>query len=193
MTESAFSILSKIPFQFEVFNHIAKALNCFIRLSECHPYLINWSIIRNSYLLTNLHKSNSITLPIFFPLSLSLSLPVPTAVKWNISLLIRWHSFEGNSRYFSMVSVNLISVYFIKSFHSFLFHSPNHFFFDDDTNFSDTQVAFSSVFCCFIIAMRKCSVLVAQHKSHFSSTWQFFICLVFFYLFFCFNASTHLD
>lgn len=122
MWESAFSI--SVGFvRFEVFNHIAKALNCFIRLSECHPYLINWSIIRNSYLLTNLHKSNSITLPIFFSFlfpSLCLSLrSVPTAVKWNISLLIRWHSFEGNLRDFSMVSVNLISVYFIKSFHNF--------------------------------------------------------------------------
>lgn len=44
-----------------------RALNCLIGLSECHPYLINWSIIRNSYLLTNLHKHNSITLAIFFP------------------------------------------------------------------------------------------------------------------------------
>lgn len=80
---------------FEVFNHTPKALNCFIRLSKCHPYLINCSIIRNSYLLTNLHKHNSITLAIFF------SLLLPTAVERIISLLIRWrHSIEGNLRDF---------------------------------------------------------------------------------------------
>lgn len=176
---SAFAISAGNFIRFEVFNHIAKALNCFIRLSECHPYLINWSIIRNSYLLTNLHKSNSITLPIFFStpffrvrcqrqsseISFYWFVDIRSKVIWEI--FFRWY------RLIWFLSHQKA----LKVFDFLLSH-------DKGTNFSDIQVALWSAFC-FIIAMW--NVLVAQHESHFSSTWQFFICLVvFFYLFSCF-------
>lgn len=81
---------------FEVFNHAAKSLNFFIRLSSCRP--------SSYYLLTNLHKHNSITSHNIFCYFISCQRHLSS---WFVDDIQSKVILRGSQ----MLSVNLICVY----------------------------------------------------------------------------------